>query len=203
MVGTALGNRLDYAQATDDYLTARRQEKLSRRQLQPDLDLVAAHEQYDRESRVTDSLDLDRQLWTVGLAGQMNLLQHRDKTAVALAGVEVQAAREIIRIKALSITREVQQAASAYRQARTGLAIAGRNHEAAQARAELARRLFEMGQGDNFAATDAENAFIDAETQLLSSRSQVCVAGYRLLRAMGTLAETPEALKPKPVEPSL
>jgi outer membrane protein TolC len=57
-----------------------------------------------------------------------------------------------------------------------------------------------MGRGDSFAATDADNAFIAAETDLLTSRSQVCLAGYRLLRAMGTLTETPDALKPKPLE---
>lgn len=199
-IRTALGNRLDYAQALDDYLATRRQEKLARRSLQPDLDLVAAHQQYDRDSRFADTLDFDRQLWTVGIAGQMNLRQHRDRTAVAVAALDIQAAREVIRIKSLSIAREVQQAASAYRQSRAELANAGRNHEAALARAELARRLFEMGRGDSFAATDADNAFIAAETDLLTSRSQVCLAGYRLLRAMGTLTETPDTLKPKPLE---
>ncbi len=202
LVRTALSNRLDYAQAIDDYRSSRRQEKLAHRNLQPDLDLVASSEQYDQDSRFSDSLNFDQQLWTVGLAGQMNLLQRRGKTAVAVAAVDVQSARAVIRVKSLSITRDVQQAASAYRKARAELSIAGRNHEAAQARAELAHRLFEMGHGDNFAATDAENAFIEAETQILTTRSQVCLAGYRLLRAMGTLTETPEALKPKPVEPS-
>lgn len=202
-VGTALSNRLDYAQAIDDYRSSRRQEQLARRGLLPDLDLVAEHQQYDKAERFGDSLGFDHNLWSIGIAGQTGLLKPREKTALATATLDVQAAREVIRIKALSVAREVQQAVSAYRQARSELAGAGRNHAAAQARAELARRLFEMGRGDNFAATDAENAWIDAETALLSTRAEVCVTGYRLLQTMGTLTQVPDVLLPKPMEPFL
>ena len=200
-VQTALSNRLDYAQALHDCRTAGRLAKLAGRQLQPDLNVVAESSQYDQGDRFSHSLDFNRNLWTIGVSGHADLLQHRNKTAVAAAAVDVEAAREAVQIKSLSIAREVQQAVSAYRQARTALTIAGRNYESAQARAELARRLFEMGRGDNFAAIDAESAFIDAETSLLDSRSLSCVAGYRLLRAMGTLTEVPPALKPQAQEP--
>ena len=196
-VQTALSNRLDYAQALHDHRTAQRLATLAEHRLQPDLNVVAESRRYDQDDRFSRALGFDRDLWTIGLAGQMDLLQHRDKTAVAAAKVDVEAARESIRIKSFSIAREVQQAVSAYRQARAAFTIAGGNYEAAQARAELSRRLFEMGRGDNFAAIDAESAFIDAETSLLASRSLSCVAGYRLLHAMGTLTEAPAALKPQ------
>lgn len=201
-VGNALSNRLDYAQVIDDYFTARRQERLARRGLLPDLDVVAENQQYERAARFRESTELDRNLWSVGIAGQMGLLKRPEKTAVARAQVDVQAARELVQVKAVSVAREVQQAVSAYRQARAEFAIAGRNYEAAQARAELARRLFEMGRGDNFAVTDAENAWIESEASLLSTRSRVCLTGYELLARMGTLTEVPETLKPKPMEPA-
>jgi len=194
---TSLSNRLDYAQTLDDYRSLQRQVKLARRKLEPDLTLVAANQQYDQDHRFADSLDFNNNLWTFGLAGQMDLLQHKNKTAVTTAIVDEQAAWEAICIKRRNLAREVQQAVSAYRQVRAEFTIAGRNFEAAQSRAELARRLFEMGRGDNFAVSDAENAFVETESTLLSIRARICVTGYNLLRIMGTLTEAPESLKPR------
>jgi len=198
-IQTSLSNRLDYAQSLDDYRSLQRQVKLARRKLEPDLTLVAENQQYDQDNHFSGSTDFNNNLWTVGLAGQMDLLQHRNKTAVNTAKVDVQSAWEAICIKRRTLAREVQQAVSAYRQVRAEFTIAGRNYEAAQSRAELARRLFEMGRGDNFAVSDAENAFVEAESTLLSTRARICVAGYNLFRIMGILTEAPQSLKPNPL----
>jgi len=200
-VQSALSNRLDYAQTLQDYRAAVRAAKLAHRRLQPDVSLVAANEQYGEAVTFKESRDLDRNLWTVGLAGQIDLNRHRDRPLVAISDVDVRAARESIDIRALSIARDVQQGVSAYRQARGELSIAGRNYTAAEARSELARRLFEMGRGDSFSVTDAETAFIDAESALLSARASVCVSGYNLLRLMGTLTDCPHELKPTALDP--
>ena len=199
-IQTSLSNRLDYAQTLDDYRGLQRQVLLARHNLQPDLTLVAESQQYDQNNRFADTLDLNRNLWTVGLAGHTDLLQHRSRTAVTASEMDVQAGWDAITIKMRTLAREVQQAVSAYRQVRAEFAIAGRNYEAAQARAELARRLFEMGRGDNFTVSDAENAFVEAESTLLSTRANICVAGYTLLRTTGTLTEAPPSLKPRFVD---
>ncbi len=201
-VQTALSNRLDYAQAIQDYHAARRGARIARRRLQPDITLVAGNQQYGQSTGFRESTELDRNLWTIGLAGQIDLNQRRDRTAVKVSEVDVQAARETIAIRAQSIAREVQQGVSSYRQARNELVIAGRNYAAADARSELARRLFEAGRGDSFSVTDAENAFSQSESSLLSARADVCVAGFNLLRLMGTLTEFPLELKPVPLEPA-
>ncbi len=200
-VQTALSNRLDYAQLIQDYHAAIRGAKLARRRLQPDVNLVAGNEQYGQAVTFKDSRDLDHNLWTVGLAGQIDLNRKRNKPLVDISEVDVQAARESIGIRALSIAREVQQAVSAYRQSRSELSIAGRNYAAAEARSELARRLFEMGRGDSFSVTDAETAYVEAESVLLAARASVCVSGYTLLRLMGTLTDSPNDLKPNAMEP--
>lgn len=201
-VQTALSNRLDYAQSIQDYHAARRGAKIARRRLQPDITLVAGNQQYAQADAFRESTDLDRNLWTVGLAGQTDLNQRRERTAVKVSEVDVQAARQTVAIRAQSIAREVQQGVSAYRQARNELAIAGRNYAAAEARSELARRLFETGRGDSFSVTDAESAFAQSESTLLAARADVCVAAFNLLRLMGTLTEFPPELKPVPLEPA-
>lgn len=200
-VRTAISNRLDYAQTIQDYHAAVRGAKLARRRLLPDVSLVAANEQYGQAVTFKDSRDLDHNLWTVGLAGQIDLNRRRDRPPVDISDVDLRAAYESIGIRALSIARDVQQGVSSYRQSRGELAIAGRNFTAAEARSELARRLFEMGRGDSFSVTDAETAFVEAQSALLAARAAVCVSGYNLLRLMGTLTDCPEELKPATLEP--
>lgn len=200
-VQAALSNRLDFAQIIQDYYTAVRGSRHAHRRLMPDITLVAGNQQYNQAGTFDDSTSLDRNLWTVGLAGQIDLNRRRDQTLVNVAEVDVQAARETVAIRARSIARDVQQGVSSYRRTRSELAIAGRNLTAAQARSELARRLFEMGRGDSFSVTDAENAFAQSESALLAARADVCVAGYSLLRLMGTLTDCPANLKPSALEP--
>lgn len=199
-IQTAISNRLDFAQVIDNYRSLQRQARLARHKLEPDLAVVVENRQFGQDATFSGSTDLEDNLWTIGLAGRMDLLQRRGRTDVLASDMDVEAARVAIQIKARTLAREIQQAVSAYRQSRAEFSISGRNFEAAQARAELARRLFEMGRGDNFAASDAENAFVEAESAVLSSRERMCVAGYNLLRLMGTLAEAPQSLKPRLTE---
>ena len=70
-------------------------------------------------------------------------------------------------------------------------------------RARLARRLFELGRGDNFTATDAEAELLRAQSRQLENESEVTVAAFRLKRVTGTLVESPDALKPRPPGPAV
>lgn len=195
-VTLALSNRLDLAQAIQDYRTAERQVGLRRRDLLPDLDLVASDEQSGAGSDFGESSDLDENTWSLGLRGGLNLINREGRTAVRGAQLDAEAARHTIRITARRIASEVQQAVSAYRQARTDFELAGRNYEVARARTELARTLFEMGRADSFSAAEAEIAYVDAEGTWLSARASASVAGYELLNAMGALTEVADGLKP-------
>ncbi len=199
-VSTALSNRLDYAQAIRDCGTARRKAALARRGLQPDVVASARYQQYGDDETQESSMTLDESLWTVGVAGNIDVVQARERAALRVANVDTAAAQETIRIKEQTIARDVQQALSAYRRARGSLTNAGRTHDVAAARVELAHRLFEAGRGDSFSVADAEQAFVAAEISLLTARADVSVAGYRLLQEMGTLVDYPAALKPHPAE---
>lgn len=195
-VGLALSNRLDYAQALQDVETARRKVRVARRGLQPDLALVARYKQLGDDRTFADSTTLNNNEWSVGVSGDMDLVRARERTAVGAAELDVEAARETVRLREQVIARDVQQAVSAYRRSRTELTQAGRTYGVAEARVELAHRLFDAGRGDSFSVADAEQAFASAEMNLLHARADVSVAGYRLLQQMGTLVESPESLKP-------
>ena len=53
-----------------------------------------------------------------------------------------------------------------------------------------------MGKGDSFSVTDAEDALLQAQNQMLQAGSEALLASYRLLRAVGLLIGYPEDLKP-------
>jgi outer membrane protein TolC len=199
-VGLALSNRLDYAQVLQDYRTAQRKARLARRGLQPDVALVARYEQAGDATTLEKSATLDESRWTLGVAGDVDVVRAKERTAVQSAALDVEAARATVRLKEQTLARDVQQAVSAYRRARSELNNAGRTHGVGAARVELAHRLFEAGRGDSFSVADAEQGFVAAEISLLNARAEASVAGYRLLQEMGTLVESPASLKPQPID---
>ena len=74
--------------------------------------------------------------------------------------------------------------------------IAERNMNLAASRLKLAHRLFEMGRGDNFSVTDAEQSMLHAENKVFSARAEARVSSYGLPHVLGTLIEVDVGLKP-------
>lgn len=196
-VQIALSNRMDFAQVLQEAHAAQRGTKIAGRRRLPDVDLVGRHEQAGTGGDFDTSTRLDESRWLVGLESDYELNRTSDRLAIRTAALDADAASESVRIKVLSITREVQQALSTLRLTSNNLTTAARNYELAAARAELARALFEIGRGDSFAATDAEEALIGAELHLLQARADRAISAHALLRATGTLIDHPGHLKPE------
>ena len=192
-VAIALSNRLDYAQALQNYDDTVRGVKIAEKGLLPNLALITRYERVDDSQAVAD---FDENQWSIGLGGDTELTRATERARLGQATVSREASRETIFIRELAIAREVQQRISTYRRARSELGIAERNFTLAQNRALLARRLFERGRGDNFSVTDAEEALNDADNRLLLARAEASISGYQLLRDLGSLIEVPEDLKP-------
>ena len=194
-VTVALNNRLDYAQALQDLDDADRGSRIAQRGLLPDVNAVARYERADQAIAGFDGDDRSR--WILGLSSNSDLNRSVERVALSQALLARNTAHQIIGVIELSIAREVQQRLLSYRRAHSELGILERNLDHAAARLQLAQRLFEAGRGDNFSVTDAEQAFLDAESQLLSGRSDATLSGYQLLQSLGTLTETPDSLKPQ------
>ncbi len=192
----ALSNRLDWAQVLQDEKDAERGIKIARNNLLPDLELIARYDRYSDGPGAGDALRFDEGAWFVGLNAQSDVLRRREHIALQQSVIDSERARKNAEIVASGIQRQVQQALTAYERARTDVALADRNHRLAQNRVLLARRMFETGRGDNFAVTDAENAYQQAQNQMLNAQADVAIAAYRLLRTLGILLEAPEELKP-------
>jgi len=196
----ALQNRLDYAQILQDYMDVNRGVHIAQRRLLPDLKLIARKEWFGEVESLQDFSHLNENIWFVGISFDMDINLKRERAALEQARLNQNSAFQTIEIVELSIARQVHQAILAYRRAQAELEIAERNFNLAAARAKLAQRLFELGRGDNFSVTDAEESYLQAENQLLSVQANVSLAGYWLSNVLGTLIEPSEELKPKPIQ---
>ncbi|MBU1692998.1 MAG: TolC family protein [Verrucomicrobia bacterium] len=194
----ALEHRLDYAQVLADHRDVERGIRIARRNLLPDLELIGRYERSGEGERSSDSFDFDQEAWFVGLAADTDVRRQRERFALGQARLRGESARGMIEIVRSALERQVQQALAAYERARHETLFAQRNYHLAESRARLARRMFEIGKGDNFTVTDAENALLEAQNRMLLSQAEVSIAAYRMLRVLGTLLEYPEDLKPPP-----
>jgi len=198
----AMLNRLDYAQVLQDLDDAARGVRVAEKRLQPGLSLVARYEQFGTGSEWSEAWAFDEDRWTVALATDSDFFLRDERIGVQQAGLSQQGAAIRVDDVDAMIRRQVDQAMSANRRAEAEQDIAERNLELARQRAVLARRLYEKGRVDNTSATDAESELIDALTKLLNARAEAVIAGYRLLRMMGLLLESPDDLKPPAVKKS-
>jgi len=195
-VRIALAHRLDYAQTLQDATDAQRAVRIAAKGLLPNLTVRTRYERIEPAGSGEEPEDL----WSVALSGDSDLSRRTERAQLGSAVVSRDSADQTVAIRETSIARDVQQRITAYHQARTELGIAHRNFEIAERRARLARRLFEVGRGDSFSVSDAEDSVTEAENRLLSARSGASIAGYRLLRSLGTLTEPPEDLLPPTLE---
>jgi len=196
---SAYENRLDYAEAIQNLYDASRAARIARRQLLPDVSVVARYEY--RNETLVGGADQDDNVWFLGIRSDTDFNMAAERAAVQQARIGRESADQLISILELRIARELQQRVLAYRRAHAEVKILERNLKHARSRLLLAQRLFEIGRGDNFSVTDAEEAFLRAESDYLTGRANASISGYELLRTMGTLTEVPEDLKPAVYQP--
>jgi outer membrane protein TolC len=195
-VKVAFSNRLDYAQVLQDCRDRGRGVDIARRGLYPDLALKTRYERFGEGASASDASRLDQDSWFVGLEASTDLNRGQERIVLEKAVTASESAREVVKIKELSMAREIKEQLDAYRRTQTDIVIAERNLKLAENRRKLARRLFEAGRGDNFSVTDAEDSYVQAQVRLLAARSDAALSGYRLLHVLGTLTEIPESLRP-------
>ncbi len=195
-IRTALENRLDYAQSLQDYRDAARGVRIARRRLLPAMQLVARYSRNVENALDTSVIDgTSDGIWFFGLSATTDFNRARARTALRNAEIDKTITLQDIKALELSIELQVRQHIRAYELARTEIKIAEINLTNAAARVKFARRLFDLGRGDNFSVTDAEDALFQAKTRLFSTRAQASIQSYRLSRALGTLIAAPSDLK--------
>ena len=194
----AFSNRLDYAEALQAVAEARRGIRVARQRVLPTVDLVARYGRAGAGATLDDALAFDDETWSVGLAGDSDLYRRAERSSLRRTMIGAATAEEDLTTLEARIRREVQQAVRTYERAVEQAHLDERNLELAADRAKLARRMFELGRGDSFTATDADAELMSAQSQQLENDSAVTVAAFRLKDVTGTLVDCGDDLKPKP-----
>ncbi len=193
----ALANRLEIAQAQQQYNDTIRATRIAKKYLQPNLTVVARYDYAESNLFFDQNLNGSHDAWSVRLESDTGLNRTREKLEYKQSLLQQTRALENIRAVHLSIIREVELRLLAYHRAHNELTVLEGNFQHAGARLKLARRLFRIGRSDGFSVTDAEHAFFTAQSLWFSGKSEALINGYRLLNATGTLIETPNHLRPR------
>lgn len=196
-IEVAARERLDYAMVLADCENAARGVKIARRRLWPDLRVIGEYEKYGEGATSADAGELRSEGWFVGLTlASADVLRREERASLRQAVLNEATARETAAALRRALERQVRQALAAYQRARAEWPLAERNYALAETRVRLAQRLFEMGKGDSFGVSDAEEALLQAQNRLLAAQSEAVVTAYRLLRTLGRVLDVPEHLKP-------
>lgn len=192
----SLSNRLDLAQIIDDFEDARRGVLIARRNLLPDLTLIARYELSGEGDTFSASQKLEDDVWFVGFQLSSDVPLRDQRSALASAEITREVSGLKIESVKLAVKKQVRQSISSYERILTEKELAEKNYEIAKNRARLARKMFETGKGDSFSVSEAEDELLAAEEQLLASQAQASIASYKIKRVMGTLIDYPGELKP-------
>ena len=194
-VGTALSNRLDFAQVLDSERDAARGVRIGQRKLLPELELTTRYELTSEEKKLESAGKLDDHTWFVALKADTDLGRHKERVALSQALLDKETAAETVRMVEQGITKQVLQYLSARRNSVNQEEMARKNFDLARSRLDLARRMFQDQRGDSLSVSDAETAYLQAESALLAAQSEAAVSVYRLRHALGTLVESPDWTK--------
>jgi outer membrane protein TolC len=194
-VDVALENRLDYVQAIQDYEDARLAARIAGRRTLPDLRLTVSYDDFPTTSTSFGSVPFGKPLWFIGLSVPTEYNLSRERIAVEQARIAEGSAEQALAALKTAIARQVMQQLQAYERSLAELKIAERNLELAERRAKVARAMFELGRGDNFSVTDAEVAFVQAQSQLFAARTEASISAYQFARVVGQIVEVPAELR--------
>lgn len=196
----AMSNRLDYAQLIQDQEDAARGVKIARKNLLPDLNVIASYEKSGQGSDFSSANRLNSGIWLVSLNAASDLPLRNEKIAVEQATINQRLS--LLKLDSIksTILLQVRQGIASYKRTMTELKMAEENHRLAKQKAEIARRLYNSGKSDSFAVSDAEDELFSAQRQLLDSQMQASISAFKFKRILGTLLEHPEDLKPQNVK---
>lgn len=187
-VDTALIKRVELRQAREEVAEAERLATVARRNLYPDLDLVANYtrSQYDRYN---DFYQEPTDTFTIQLTGSTDWSRTAARAGYQKSQLAVSRARLNRESSYEAVKQEVHQVYLALLNAREQIRIRGEQIAQAEGKLALAKIKFNHGMANNFDIIESETELQQANTDLLSAKINYLVGVYRLRAAIGMLLE--------------
>lgn len=193
---TALGHRMDMAQAIDDATIMERRGAITDRNRFPDITVGLSYLETFRDPTGAAPRE-DESSWYATASMDGTPMRRSLRLERVQADLDRQAATARIEITRQTLVQDVLRALAECRRTDADLAIAERNRDLALHSARLGRRFYGIGRTDGLSLSDAESELAAAETRLLDARSAARFSRYVLTHTMGTLIEHPADLLPR------
>ncbi|MBA3816512.1 MAG: TolC family protein, partial [Parachlamydiaceae bacterium] len=195
-ITVALSNRIELDQVEDQLIETRRLQRIAKKNLWPELNLVIDYTNYGRDEVFSNSWTHKRESkWGFGFTTNANVERFSETAAfeqsviaVDDAGINVAQTRDNI---VLDVKRTLRTLTRAVEK------IAVQESQIINARNEyhLARLKFEHGLANNFDLIQAEKNLISAQTALIGAIIEHRVNEFKLLASLGTLVDKPESCR--------
>jgi outer membrane protein TolC len=171
-------NRVELEQALADYDEAHRQVKLQKRELYPDVRLLASYQ---------PETSLREEGWFAGVSAGQDLDLRIKKLEVEQEEAAVRAALTRVAAVELRILREVRDVHSQLRTADREVELARDQVTLSAERYRLARGLYPSGRVDAQGLRDAEVEWVRAQTQFKDAELERVRVRYRFWHTLGLL----------------
>lgn len=174
----ARDNRVEREQALASYANARRQLKLEERERYPDVRIIGNYRP------VTDSGEEE---WFAGLSAGRNLDSRTLKLQIEQEQNQVQAALMHLAAVEVQISREVHQSRSRLTTLEQEMGIAEAQLDLSRERLRLARGLYPSGRTSSVQLRDAEEEWVESQTNKTDVYLQQVRARYQFWYVLGLL----------------
>ena len=184
-IDKALANRSELVIYDERLGEQARQLAHAKDQLRPRLDVVANFNSSSRSSGfIGQSIFGDGSLVT-GLEYSIPLDQHTLRETQDTAARQLDVLRNLRLFQMDQITEQVRASYRRVESAQASLEILAKNKEVAVENLRIANRMMEEGEGSSRDVLDAQQAITEADSSLLSAKTDLYLASIDLNRAMG------------------
>ena len=191
-VKAALKNRVELDQAADTVREARRQSRIAKHNILPDMNVVLNYSRFDRGDTLSRSSSFDEEAWGVSLVTSTDVRRTVERANYEQALISVKGARRSESLQRDEVVREAKREHRNLRRQEQRIKIQQDQIQDSKGQLELAQIKFRWGLADNFDVINAEETLRRAQTNLLSVVIDYIIGTYRLRKVMGTLIDRPK-----------
>lgn len=195
-ISTALHNRIELDQVEDQFMETKRLQRIAKKNLWPELNLVVDYTNYGRDEVFSNSWTSRRESkWGIGFTTNANIERFNETAAYEQSIIAVDDAGINVAQTNDNIVIEVKRTLRTLSRAEEKIGVQEAQILNARSEYHLARLKFEHGLANNFDLIQAEKNLISAQTALINAIIEHKITEFKLLAALGTLVDKPQGCR--------
>lgn len=168
-IATALERRPELVEIEEALEKSLLQIRVGKNDVLPRVDFVASYERFQGDSTFGEAFDFQGEAWSAGVTVSVPIGNVAAKSALARARIEHTRLQKQLEQTKRQIELEVRAAVIKLRRSLERMTVLTAGVEQARGKLEFAKARFALGLATNLDITDAQEALLNAETDLLSA----------------------------------